>query len=442
MLRAPGRSTRYILLALGGAIALVALGLALLVALVDAGRFRPQIAAAIEAATGYPLRIDGEVRLDLLPSVALAVEDVALANPPGFSAPDLLRWRELTLGARLVPLLRGELELTRLRLVGPDLRLERRADGSVNWARLAAASPRGGGALPLRSIAGIELRDGRFVYLDAQAGTRLELDDVSVDVPQWRMGAPLPIAAGATWRRSGAPAMPIAIETWLEWAADAPRLRDTRVVLRWRATEAATGLALQLDAPRLEFDAATATLGGAPLEWRLGSGRDPLAIRDWRVSARDGGANVVAAIALEAASLRRLLEESGIGAPLTSDPGALGTLHVAASLRVAPDEWRLAPLELRLDATTLRGSALRSAGGPVEIDLAGDHMDIGRYLEPADAPTPPFVFPTAALRALPARATLRLESATLGDARLEGVTLRLVGDANGLRTERPVRSAR
>jgi hypothetical protein len=60
-------------------------------------------------------------------------------------------------------------------------------------------------------------------------------------------------------------------------------------------------------------------------------------------------------------------------------------------------------------------------------------MDLGRYLEPDDAPTPPFVFPTASLRALEMRATVTLEGATLGDAALEGVTLRLLHDAAGVR---------
>jgi hypothetical protein len=115
----------------------------------------------------------------------------------------------------------------------------------------------------------------------------------------------------------------------------------------------------------------------------------------------------------------------------------LGPLRLATTVRLADGLWQLEPLELTLDATTLRGRVARDATGIIDVTLAGDQMALGRYLEPDDAPTPPFVFPTAALRALEARATVTLERATLGEAELEGVTLRLVHDAAGLRRAPP-----
>lgn len=433
---------RSILIAIGAALALMLIWAVALEALVDAGRFRPQIAAAVESATGRALRIDGTVRLDLLPFVAIAIEDAGLANPPGFSEPFLVRWRELALGARLAPLLRGRLELTRLRATGLRLHFERRADGSVNWSGLALGGGSGrNGASRLQAIEGLEVREGTLTYLDAREGTRIEFGDVRVDLPGWVAGSPMPITAEATWRPATAPPLPIALETALHAGEGLLLLRDTRLTLRWRAERAASGLAVQLDAPRVEIDLGAATVAGAPLELRLGSGRDPLTVRDWRVASGHDGLTVAAAIALESASLRRLLEESGIGAPLTNDPGVLGALHLVATLAGGRAELRLDPLEVRLDATTLRGRARRPAGGSLEIELAGDRMDIGRYLEPADAPTPPFEFPTAALRALPARVTLMLQSATLGDARLEGVALRLISDGSGLRAESPATGA-
>jgi AsmA protein len=441
--RAAGWFPRKLLIAIGGMIALALIAAGALVALVDAGRFRPQIAAAVESATGRPLRIDGAVRLDLLPFLAIAVEDAGLVNPPGFSGPYLVRWRELTLGAKLGPLLRGRFELTRIRVTGAELRLERRADGVVNWAGLGGGSESGrDSALRLRSIDGLEVRDGALSYLDARDGTRLEFADVSADLPRWTPGSPLSIEAGLTWRPANSPPLPFALETALQWDGEPLLLRDTRVTLRWRASEEAQGLGVQLDAPRIEIASDPLNASGAPLELHLGSGRDALTVRDWRVATGDDGISIVADVALESASLRRLLDESGIGAPSTTDPGALGAWRLMTRLRAERGELLLEPLEIRLDATNLRGRASRPAGGPIGIELAGDRMDIGRYLEPADAPTPPFEFPTAALRSLQARATLTLDSATLGDARLEGVTLRLVGDAGGLRAGQKEQGAR
>jgi AsmA protein len=435
--RAAGWLFRSVLIALGGAIGLTLAGVALLLALIDAGRFRPQIAAAVEAATGRSLQINGAVRLDLLPFPAIAVGDAGLVNPPGFAEPLLIRWRELALGARLGPLLRGQLELTRVRVTGLELRLERRADGSINWSGLG---PVGSGdrnvAIALRAIDGLEIRDGRLLYVDALDATRIEFDEVRVDVPRWTPGAPLAIELGATWRPAAAPPLPLVVGSAVQSDGQSLRLSDTRLTLRWRADGQATGLAVELDAPRIEVDLERRTVSGAPLELRLGSARDPLTVRDWRAAAGEDGLSADATIALQSASLRRLLEESGLGAPLTSDPTVLGPWALAGTLRLERGGWRLEPLALRLDATTLRGRGSRLAGELFEIDLVGDRLDIGRYLEPAEAPTPPFEFPTVALRALPVRATLALETATLGDARLEGVTLRLTGDAQA-RSRRP-----
>ncbi len=435
--------SRLLLIAIGAALVLPLLAAALLAALIDAGRFRPQIAAVVEAATGRALRIDGKVRLELLPFPAVAVEDAALVDPRVSGTPDLARWRELSLGARLAPLLRGRLELTRLRVAGLELRLERAADGSANWSGLGSgAGRRSAPTVRLHSLDGVEIRDGRLLYVDARRGTRLEFADVSVDLPRWTAGAPLSIAAGATWRPATAPPVPIALATVLRPAGESLLLQQTRITFRWRAVPDATGLAVRLDAPRLEVDPERLTATGAPLDIRLGSKRDLLTVRDWRVAVDEGGLTAAAHLVLESTSLRRLLDESGIGAPLTSDPGALGAWRLATMLRGARGDLLLEPLELRLDATTLRGRAWRSAGGLIEAELAGDQMDIGRYLEPLDAPTPPFEFPTAALRALPARATLSLESATLGEARLEGVTLRLVGAGGGVRAAAPAPGSR
>jgi len=50
-------------------------------------------------------------------------------------------------------------------------------------------------------------------------------------------------------------------------------------------------------------------------------------------------------------------------------------------------------------------------------------MDLDRYLKPEDAPSEPFVFPVAALKALRAEGTLEIDEGVLGGARLRGIRL-------------------
>jgi AsmA protein len=434
------RATRWIVITLVAAAGLLAASVWLLTALVDAGRFRPQILAAVEAATGRALQIDGDVSLDVFPWLAVTVSDAALANPPGFASPELLRWSELSLGARVAPLLRGELELSRIRLTGARLQLERRADGVANWQGLGSAVTAADAqrrSTVLRSLEGIDLRDGSVTFVDAAAGTRVALRDLALTLPGWTRGAPLPLQLSGLIELGGQAAWPFALSTVLQQQEAATTLGELRGTLTWKTRPDARGLQLALATDRIEVMHEPVMLRGAPLEILIGTGataqRDRIAIRDWRYVAGGPQSAASAQLELRLANLRRSLLDAGITPPYTTDPTALTNLRLTGGLRLAGEAWQVEPLEIVLDATTLRGRAQRAGDGVIELALAGDRMDLGRYLEPDDAPTPPFVFPTASLRALEMRATVTLEGATLGDAALEGVTLRLLHDAAGVR---------
>jgi len=97
------------------------------------------------------------------------------------------------------------------------------------------------------------------------------------------------------------------------------------------------------------------------------------------------------------------------------------------------------PLAVALDDTRFTGNFRRGAGDePVgDFTLRGDRLDIARYIPPTDPNSPPFVLPTATLKALKFRGVVELEQATYEDTLMKGVTLRLLLDEQGLRTQRP-----
>ncbi len=99
----------------------------------DTGAARAWAETAVERATGHELRIAG--RIHVAPSLVptLAVADVALLNPPGFSRPDLAHARWVEAQVALLPLLRGRIEVQHLHFVGLDAKLEVNAAGRGNW---------------------------------------------------------------------------------------------------------------------------------------------------------------------------------------------------------------------------------------------------------------------------------------------------------------------
>jgi hypothetical protein len=86
-------------------------------ALVDAGAVRAIVLRELESAIGRPLTIAGTSELDLLPQPRLSLTDVTL--PPATADRPAMSADRVDLWLRLVPLLRGEIEVMGARIVRP-----------------------------------------------------------------------------------------------------------------------------------------------------------------------------------------------------------------------------------------------------------------------------------------------------------------------------------
>jgi uncharacterized protein involved in outer membrane biogenesis len=146
----PVRLPRWLKIALAaaGALAVLAVaGLVVLVHTIDLAKYAKLATDEVKSATGRELRIRGDLDVKLLPRLALVAEDVSFANASWGSRPDMARVKRLEASVALLPLLRKQVEVTRLVLVEPDLLLETDAKGVGNWVfkPAAAAKPDQGG---------------------------------------------------------------------------------------------------------------------------------------------------------------------------------------------------------------------------------------------------------------------------------------------------------
>ena len=113
-----------------------------------------------EAALGRDVRL-GEVRLSLLPSLGLSIDDLGVGALDQEGGGDLITAAGLRVGARLMPLLRGRLEATSVVLEEPASDLE----GLVTELRSHCRKYLAPYEVPSR----IEVVDGRIV-VDQQEG--------------------------------------------------------------------------------------------------------------------------------------------------------------------------------------------------------------------------------------------------------------------------------
>jgi len=178
---------------------------------IDVNNYKPQIAKAVEDATGRAVQI-GEIEASLFPWIGVRLESVSLANRTGFSDREFLKVESLDVQLDLLPLLSKQIEIKRFTLDGPELFLERNSEGEGNWEDLSGStsSPTGGvvsgekpvekssPALAAFSADSLQLKSGRFVWTDRITGGHLELSSLQVDINNVQAQHPIELKASAS----------------------------------------------------------------------------------------------------------------------------------------------------------------------------------------------------------------------------------------------------
>ena len=91
------------------------------------------ISERVKAATGRELVIAGDIEMKLSLVPTLSATDVRFGNASWGSRPDMVRLDGVEVGLALVPLLSGDIRLSALTLIGPDILLEVSPEGTPNW---------------------------------------------------------------------------------------------------------------------------------------------------------------------------------------------------------------------------------------------------------------------------------------------------------------------
>lgn len=396
------RVLKWISLVIAGLVVLLLVAVLVLVWVVDPNGFKPQIESAVKDATGREFSLVGDIELGVFPWLSLRTGEGQFGNAPDFGPEPMVRWKSAEVGAKLIPLLRGELVARRVRLEGADVRLVRRADGHANWEGIGGDAPKDPNAQPMKlHIDGVELKDSRLSFVDETAPRTIVVEKLELTTDEIAEGTPL-------------------TDT------------ELRGVLHTDGFTPA-GVTFELEIPK------------ADVAWDLSK----ISIPEFALSVDafeakggvDGGLGepmrLAGSIATNEFDPRALLAAVGIDAPKTTDPQALSRVKAATQWSFDAGAIALETLTLDLDETHFTGNFRRSAGDAAvgEFALKGDRLDIARYLPPPDPASEPFVLPTAMLKDLKFRGTIELERATLDDVEMNGVTLRLVLDEKGLRSE-------
>ncbi len=201
-------------------VALVVVAVAILYS-IDVNSYRDEITAEFKKATGRDLTIGGEIDLSISLSPAVVVEEVAIANAEWGSRSQMVTLKRAEAQVELIPIITGDIRVTKLILVEPDILFETNADGVPNWQFAPPASDKpapstaAGEAKPSKSDAAeeaeapkipifdhVEIRQGSLTYRNGQTGEKMQLDLTEVVAKAQSFTAPLTIDARGAWNQA------------------------------------------------------------------------------------------------------------------------------------------------------------------------------------------------------------------------------------------------
>ena len=286
---------KRIALALGALVLLLAAAAAVFVASFDVNRYKPLAVDWMRTTYQRTLAIDGPIELSLFPRLAVKVSKLRLSErgrAEPFASID-----EASLSLAVMPLLRKELVVDRVRARGVQALLTRDARGVRNIDDLlarpadASAAPRptpAGAAGAMRfDIGGVTLEDARLTLRDEQARRAGTLTLNSFTSGRLTPGVETPLAVKAQIELTQPQALKLTLEgkTALSFDATAGSvaLRDAKFSAAGD-TAALKGLSATLQAQRLAFDPATQKIDLDALKLALFGrlGKDPLELAlDW-----------------------------------------------------------------------------------------------------------------------------------------------------------------
>ena len=332
------RRTHRLLIAAGVLVLLLGVAWLVLQQAFPPQRIAEIVASQVSSRTGREFRIQGRLEWRLLPKPAVIAEDMALANAPWGSRPDMLRIRRGALRLALWPLLRGQVHIDSVVFEGVDLLLETDAMGAGNWdmPQLAKAERAPGDPGPAVQQVGLDalrLDEVQLVFHDGASGRKhaVALQHLTLD----RDAQGLALGAEAV-------------------------LRDQRWQASGHLGAVAQLLANQTDWPmQIALRSAGARID---LTSRLLAGPAPRAAR----------------VEFDAS-----IDKTEALAPWLDDAARLPLpLALKSSLALTTGSLQAAPLMLSLAGQTLQGSASVRAGKPwqAQARLSAESLDLTRWL--------------------------------------------------------------
>lgn len=394
-------AARIIAIVLGVIVVLLGAVAAYLSFVFDPNDYRDRIAQEAEKATGRKLTIDGDLSLSVFPWIGVEIAQVSLGNAPGFGDTPFASVGKVEVRARLMPLLRSEIEVARVVL--RDLKLDLVVDekGRTNWEDLAGgdkapaetpATPaaQGGAAVAGVVVSGVQIDAARVSYTDRQAKTQYVVDKLDLKTGEVRPGNRFPLELGfdvsvSEPQLSGR--VDIAGNVLFELAGPIADIEGFSLRFKGKGAALPGGSADITLSSKLALDLATGTAAISGLELNAYGVK---ALGSFAAKGLNETPAITGVLEVPTLDPAAVMAALGIEAPKASDPAVLKRASLKTRVEASPTSAALRDLAVVLDDSNLTGEVAVTdfAKQALRFDLALDGINVDRYLPPASPDKP------------------------------------------------------
>ena len=455
----------------------------------DPNDYKSTIQAAAKEQANLDLAIGGDLSLSVFPWLGIDVSDVQLNH----AGDELASLGTARVHAKLMPLLKGEMEIDAIEIDGLQLSMVIDAQGQANWSTVGPAAQQqsdstpapnatnSAALLPLAAlmVGEISIRDSQIRYLNrqTQADYQIAIEQLQTRNVALEQSFPISLAATLTDNLAGTQ-LPIALNTQVTLSQTNQTLQLSDLALAIAGIKLTGHLSAEgLDqAPTITADLVLEQFSPSDLaqplnlpalapmtlpiqgELAFRFSDQQLSITNLAINTAAGDINsqgtltltpqgnpIAGTISSTPIDLRKLLAGLNIEPPATANKDALKQLTLSTQVTGNGNNLLLKQLQVKLDNTQLTGTV---GLADIEqqrflIDLNVDQINLDDYLPrtaAADsAETKPakqsvkteeaLLLPVAALRAINADAALKVSKLTAN--KIDLADLRFIATSNG-----------
>lgn len=192
-----GRIIRFAVMAGISLVLLLAAAAAVATFVIDPNDYKPQLEKIAEDATGKKLHLEGKLSLSVFPKIRIQAGPTFMRDDPSFGPEPFLQVESIRASVALLPLLRGDVAIDNVEIIGARLKLAVNEKGVNNWSTPAGTektppknekAPDGNGTLPPVSLDALLISDALIAYTDIPAKKNVTLAIKQFDLANVKVG--------------------------------------------------------------------------------------------------------------------------------------------------------------------------------------------------------------------------------------------------------------